>query len=297
MKYQLLCGLIPIIAITMVLTEAIGQMQRNDNPVALDLRVWPIGDNIFICRAENKSDAPVRLQEARVLFNNSNSFAFRRLDDPYRVNNIMGSIRSFREEPPPLIIMPKQPYIREVNNNEDLIWLKTALGDRYSSIYWYLGSFESAIIHVAYNSPGAGVAPAVVASRDLTARPILAFIFSQKNNHEMGFIFLNGTGEDVAVVRPLTQASRIIATSPAIKYTRELIIPASAPERVVVEAGKVGEWRLPWQTVLNLIPKEDLERIKAAGGDLDLVWKVGEYRSDPLPISLADPEARKPVSP
>lgn len=35
-----------------------------------------------------------------------------------------------------------------------------------------------------------------------------------------------------------------------------------------------------------LASKADLAAIKTGGGDLDLVWKVGNYESAPLPISL-----------
>jgi hypothetical protein len=79
-------------------------------------------------------------------------------------------------------------------------------------------------------------------------------------------------------------------TAPAIGYTNELFIAGQPSESIAIEAGKVGEWRIPWQTIHDLIPAAELATIKAAGGDLDLVWKVGNFQSGPLTISLAEPE-------
>lgn len=290
MKVNLLVGACIQIAITIAITKSYGQAQGIDATITLGLRVWPIENGVFLCRAKNISEHPVALEDANRLFINRNSFSFHRLDDSYRVDSIIGSLRSLREYPPPsLIIEPKQSFVRQIKK-DDSIWWETALTGCYSALYWYMDKFKSATIYVAFSNSDGIIASPVVDPRNPDAKPILAFIFHDKRPYDLGFLFLNGSRQDIGVEKPLTKESRIIASSPAIGYTRELFIATTASERIVVEAGKVGEWRLPWQTVRDLIPKDDLERIKAAGGDLDLVWKVGEYQSDPLPLSLADPE-------
>jgi len=117
----------------------------------------------------------------------------------------------------------------------------------------------------------------------------IAFIFRMQKLPELGFLLLNGSDEIVTIDKPLTRASCIVATAPTIGYTNELHIAGQAPERISVDPGKVGEWRIPWPTIHGLIPADDLTAIKAAGGDLDLVWRAGAYQSDPLPLSLAPP--------
>jgi len=117
----------------------------------------------------------------------------------------------------------------------------------------------------------------------------LAFIFHENQPHEIGFLLLNGSDKTITIEKPLTQASCIVATAPAIDYTKELHIAGQALERIAIQPGKVGEWRIPWPTIHDLIPVNDLAAIKAAGGDLDLAWRVGAYQSDPLPLSLAPP--------
>lgn len=120
-------------------------------------------------------------------------------------------------------------------------------------------------------------------------RFMLAFVLRDEAAPELGFLVANGTQKAV----PLSSNSVIVASAPAIKYTRKLALPKTPIEATAVASGKVAEWRLPWQTVLDLMPKEDLAKIEAAGGDLDLVWKVGEFESLILPLSLGRPDEGK----
>ena len=106
---------------------------------------------------------------------------------------------------------------------------------------------------------------------------------------EIAFLLLNGTDAAITTANPLTPQSAIIVRAPAINYRRELVLPNEAVTETSVAPGTHGEWRIPWQTVLDLIPAADLEKIKAAGGDLDLVWKTGEIESDPLPLTFLPP--------
>jgi hypothetical protein len=154
-----------------------------------------------------------------------------------------------------------------------------------------VGLCQSMPIHVGFTDPDGNIANPVVAADGETVEPILAYVFDKARQHELGFLFMNGSNEDVVIERPLTKASCILASAPAINYRRDLFAPEKAKEQVMIKSGKVGEWRLPRTTVLGLIPSADVEKIKAAGGDVDLVWKVGEYKSDPLPISLAPSDA------
>lgn len=124
-----------------------------------------------------------------------------------------------------------------------------------------------------------------------TVKPILAVIHQEGKPPEFLFLLVNGSKQRVTTVEPLVAKSGIVASARALKYTRELSLPGKADRESTVEPGKTGEWRFPWQTVLDLIPKKDLAKIEAAGGDLDLVWKVGELESPVLAISLAKPAA------
>jgi hypothetical protein len=124
-----------------------------------------------------------------------------------------------------------------------------------------------------------------------TVRPILAVFHQERKPPEFLFLLASGRKQQVSTVEPLVAKSRIVASAPALKYTRELSPRWKAIEERMVEPREVGEWRVPWQAVLDLIPKDDLAKIKAAGGDLDLAWKVGDLRSSVLPISLVKPDA------
>lgn len=125
-----------------------------------------------------------------------------------------------------------------------------------------------------------------MAAADGSTKPILAFVFNGKQRPELGFLLVNGTRTDVLGANPLTSRSRVVASVQKIKYARELTTPEADVHEVTVKANKSVEWRLPWQKVLDLIPKEDLAKIEAAGGDLDLVWKVGDLESTPLAMIL-----------
>ena len=117
----------------------------------------------------------------------------------------------------------------------------------------------------------------------------IGVVHQQGQVPELLFLLLNGTGSAVTVEAPLTRASSIVARAPAIEYERELYVPDRVVERAAIGARQVGEWRLPWSVVRALIPPEDMDRIIEAGGKLDLVWTVGDYESDVLPLTFADP--------
>jgi hypothetical protein len=124
--------------------------------------------------------------------------------------------------------------------------------------------------------------PIIVRTTPAKPRFMLAFVLQDGTAPELGLLVVNG------MQRPLKLPAHrvIIASAPGVQYKRELVLPNTTSEATTVDSGKVAEWRLPWQTVLDLIPKEDLAKIEAAGGDLDLVWKVGEFESPILPLSL-----------
>lgn len=124
--------------------------------------------------------------------------------------------------------------------------------------------------------------------------PILAFVYNGDKPPELAFFLWNRTDIEIAASNPLTPKSRIIASAPAIKYTREISMPdVKAIERKIAPNTHT-DWRLPWKTVIGLIPSDDLAKIKAAGGELDLTWKVGDWESPPLPVLLSKPEVSKP---
>ncbi len=118
----------------------------------------------------------------------------------------------------------------------------------------------------------------------------LGFIFHHPiREPDVVFLFLNGTDGAIDVENPLTQAGRITIHAPEIDYTDELHLRGDAPETVMVDAGVVREWTLPWTDILALIPEKDLARINAAGGRFDLVWQAAGRQSLKLPVVLPQP--------
>jgi hypothetical protein len=124
--------------------------------------------------------------------------------------------------------------------------------------------------------------------------PIIAFVYNGGSPTELAFVVRNRTDIEIAAANPLTPKSRIIASAPAIKYTRELSMPDVKAIDRKIAPNTHTDWRLPWKTVIGLIPSDDLAKIKAAGGELDLTWKVGDWESPPLPVLLSKPEVSKP---
>lgn len=290
MKYNATLIGVFIMVVSGYVNSASVMAQGNYESLNVVMRVIPNHRSyVFKCAAINTGSQDVEIPVARKFMADGNSFAYIELDDESRRRSRIGVLTSFVELPAPLVIAGKAVYKKYVDKTGIFNPGGDIIIGRYVDLFWFIGKIAPSVT-VAFSDADGIIASPVVDPRNPDAKPILAFIFHDNRPYELGFLFLNGSRQDIGVEKPLTKESRIIVSSPAIGYTRELFIAASASERIVVEAGKVGEWRLPWQTVLNLIPKEDLERIKAAGGDLDLVWKVGEYQSDPLPLSLADPE-------
>jgi hypothetical protein len=265
--------------------------QQQLDSLKVDLRIMP--DNhayIFRCSATNASLSDIAIPLAAGFMHDDSSFIVSELNDKHRQRVSMGDHNSYAEDdfPDPLLIAANSVYNEYVQKNTFIDYGARNFIGNYVSLAWGVGKLSNPIV-AAFSDPAGNIAPPVVDPRDPTAKPILAFVFNENQTNELGFVFLNGSNETVTVEKPLTQASRIVATAPAIEYTKELFIAGQPSENIAIEAGKVGEWRIPWQTIHDLIPAADLTAIKAAGGDLDLVWKVGDFQSDPLPLSLSDP--------
>ena len=158
----------------------------------------------------------------------------------------------------------------------------------YTLLSWRFYDVESSYFCVGIEDEMGNINPPIPKADSDSAEIYLGLIHRIENEPDMCFLFLNGSNETVTVAKPLTEASRIVATSPAIDYTRELFLADQEPEIIEIESGEVGEWRIPWPTIRGLISEADLAAIKEAGGDLDLVWKVGDFQSEPLPISVAE---------
>ena len=239
-------------------------------------------ESMLICRLTNKGPGDAAVDE---LFHRLNSFIFIR-------NGQRNQIGYTANSPNSIIVKEGQDAVWKVSIQQlaEFAGGGNWMPGQTSRIQWQCAYTLSRPLWISCTDPNGVISSHVHGPNSTTVTPILSFVFSEKQPSQLGFLFINGTGEDVAVEKPLTQASRIVAAAPAINYTRDLFIVDQAAEVIEIESGKVGEWRIPWQTVYELIPEEDLEKIKAAAGDLDLVWKVGEYQSDPLPLSLADPD-------
>ncbi len=255
--------------------------------IALDLRLAPaLNDFKIVCRLKNESTESVN---TRAILYGANLLFRIQADDPERLELpiFRHSTRSYDN----LVIPAGGSYTwRLVISDINHILFLGRLRGRYTLLRWQPEQVSTKYICLGFAKPGGIMDSPVVDPTDSMAKSILAFIFDENETRHLGFLFLNGSNETVTVEKPLTQASRIVATAPAIEYTKELFIAGQPSENIAIESGKVGEWRIPWQTIHDLIPAADLTAIKAAGGDLDLVWKVGDFQSDPLPISLAEPE-------
>jgi hypothetical protein len=264
----------------------------SNNTTTATLRVRPIGGSYFLCRAVNHSQKTIKFRDADILFHNGNGFEYHQLSRAERFSSFLGALTESPDEPPSLVIAPGKMYRREVGREDEGAWKREFPG-QYVALNWYMDSLRSPTIYVGFTDEAGKIALPVVEDKDASVRAILAFVYQDKKAPELSFLILNGTKTSVVMTEPLVQKSTIRASAPAIQYTRELVLPKAEAKMTKVEPGKVAEWRLPWQTVLDLIPKEDLAKIEAAGGDLDLVWKVGEFESPILPLSLGRPDEGK----
>ncbi len=165
---------------------------------------------------------------------------------------------------------------------EDLDYSATG----YKLITWRIRHESTQTICLGATDADGNIRSPVVNPNNPNIEMYLGFVYHPWNKLEVCFLFLNGTDENITLAQPLDRTSHIHVSMPAIDYCHDLFIPGQEAEQVTIEAGKVGEWRLPWQTVIDLIPADELEQIKTAGGDIDMVWRVGEHQSMPLPISL-----------
>jgi hypothetical protein len=111
--------------------------------------------------------------------------------------------------------------------------------------------------------------------------PLLAYVHNPETPPALTCVLWNRTEEAIQVAD-----SRIIVSAPALDYRRELDLPGGLALPAAVAPGAHTDWRIPWNSIMDLIPPADLARITASGGELDLAWKTGEHVSPPLPILL-----------
>jgi len=273
-----------------ILMLALGTTQKiQAMEVKLNCRVRPSNQGLtLVYRVENKSNATIEFRDLDHAF-----YYFDRikLHESSRKKARLGKPSSFSD-----------PMIR-ISPGNSSHWLGKAYNiplyefntGAYVLLAWYISAYPVGVRAAQYICLGlpdenGNMRSPVVNPSNANIEIYLGFIDIVGRLPDVSFLFLNGSNETVNVDKPLTQASRIVATAPTIGYTNELFIAGQPSESIAIEAGKVGEWRIPWQTIHDLIPAADLAAIKAAGGDLDLVWKVGDFESEPLPISLAEPE-------
>lgn len=275
----------------------------SDDRVLLDLRLLANhGEPVLKTTLRNPHEEySVRFDGT--YYNNFNGFRIRHLDADGRTfarSNIYGEILRVTKDwrPRPLIeVAPTSSHTMAIDISVHCrgLYYPMLIG-RYQIFRWSVSPWRSNVKGASSQPVCFGVSDAdgnirspVVDPRDPTASAKLAFVFNEDQPNELGFLFFNGSEEAVTIEKPLTEASRIVATSPASDYTRELFLADQATEMIEIEVGEVGEWRIPWPTIRELIHEADLTAIKEGGGDLDLVWKVGDFQSDLLPLSLSDP--------
>jgi hypothetical protein len=296
-----------IIFAACIMLLALGAL-ASDNPLQVQWRILPDSSEFaFRCLAANTTDTAIAVESVRQRYKDTdeNGGCFTALDDPTRRNLSFGLlVCEDTDWPSPFVeIKAGGTFENTISKTEFLAVGDDLIVGHYIEAHWFYGVFSNPLTFAFPKSDGSIASPvvesgfgnrSVIESGQPGIRPIgqphglavLAFTFNYNNTNELAFLFLNGSNETVTVEKPLTQASQIVATAPAIEYTKALFIAGQPSENIAIESGNVGEWRIPWKTVYELIPEADLAKIKEAGGDLDLVWKVGNYESPPLPISL-----------
>ena len=280
-----------LICVTVSYSSAEESKSRNV-PLPISFRVIPYDGYYFLCRGTALTDKIVRLANAEILFSNSNSlsFALMHKNRPNMMN--LGVIAADGADAIYLQISPKQSYYRYVSQQDRNDWFDSNMNG-YMQIEWNYWGYAPPI-YVGFPDENGNIAPPVV-DRPLRYHTrkhqiALAFIFHDDKPRELGFLVMNKLDEPFTAVEPLSARSRIIATAPAISYRRELFFPDKKIMEMSVPSGEVREWRLPWRSIMEMIPKEDIEKIIAAGGDLDLIWKLDDEESPILPMHIAPPE-------
>ena len=228
-------------------------------------------------------------------FTQAEGFLMAQLSSPSRSLSPLGIIAEFREP------LPYDLHIESgVTHTNFVTWDRFYRGGyfKYDTEYTkiicsVLPAILNSVVHSApfylgFPSEQGQIRPPVVNPVKKDPETILAFIYDHTNNNlELGFLLFNGSTNNVALNAPLINDNRLIVTVPSIAYSNEIFTASTTATNLVVEAGKVGEWRLPWPSVFEQLPLADQALLREAG-DVDLVWKAGSFISPVLPLNLKE---------
>lgn len=259
-----------------------------EDALLLSLRAYVGAEHLFVRQMTNRADVVAEIGSG--FLSDANTLAYGRLDTPMRTDGPLGVNVNYVDPPPPMTLAPGHSERASVSR-------AAVFGSQgthpdigcYLAVRWEVERWASPTIHVAVEDALGVVRPAVVDPEDTSVVPILACVFRRNAPQDIAFLLLNGTNADVPLPPPLVNESRLVVTASSINYSNEVFSVESAPELVQVEPGKTHVWRIPWTTVFARLPEADRAQLHAAK-DIDLIWKAGAFVSDPLPLTLPDPE-------
>jgi hypothetical protein len=124
----------------------------------------------------------------------------------------------------------------------------------------------------------------VRAIRESSSPAILAFAYSGETNSGFAFVLWNNTAQPLSATK---LNSRIVLSMPAMDYKREFKLDGVEFARGAIATNMHEACFVPWDAVMKQIPSEDLARLKKAGSEVDLTWKIGVWESRPLSLLLS----------
>lgn len=243
-----------------------------------DVRLMPTSVGVKImCRATNAAEEPVIVYR---LYVGANVFRFIDLKDIERQECWL---REPDGELPETVIAPGGSMIWTMELGEVFdIYEERGF---YALLSWNFQHVTSQYVCVGLVDETGGIEPPKLKAGSSAVETRVGFVHHPDSAPDICFLLLNGTNTTVTTTEPLVNDSRLVFTAPSINYSNELYVADVSATNVLIEAGNVAEWRMPWTNVYQRISSSDRALLKVAV-DVDLVWKCGTYVSGPLPVNL-----------
>jgi len=241
----------------------------------------------FRCVVRNKSDRKIRVP---VMFEHSNAFFYRFTfqDLPGEEMGVGGTLHQGpRDE---VEVRAGEKHAWYVNADDLIERLASGGGNKVRGAMvkakWMCTYAFSPAMWIAVPENGQLNLPEPPSEG---VKPLLTVFYRKDGPADIGFLMFNGSEKAFDAPAPLSEKSVISVSIPGTDYTRDLKPSKSGTKTTTVGPGETAKWRVSWQRLIDLIPQKDIDRIKEEGGDFDLVWKVGDRASSPLPLHLHIP--------
>lgn len=284
------------VVMSVVVVFAASRAVADEPRICASLRFWPEERGAVVFQVKNVGEAPYSVWPPDAVDNCvrvvlPNGKAWNRGINFFTTSRSLPAGASFVSVWP---ISPEEgepgPYTRGAGDGAGLYVFQWMIDRHYTSDVMTVGYLSKNFgVNTNVLDPKSQMVGVLAGENALKPRLYIAPVVREGSSPELRLLIVNGT----KLPMTLADKGQIVARSPVPRYQREMPTTQVTGRDVTVEPGKVGEWRLPWKTVLGLFSKDEQTKIISAGGDLDLVWKAGDLDSPVLPVSLVLPKEGK----